>query len=113
MSNFLWLFETLRSMLESPITLITVAWAFGLGLWRGSWWMPAVVTLVAVIASALLLKGHWQRLGIDVKTQMLQASYLFAILTYSFFAIARLLMHLLHRIEPRPRFIGKDEERDL
>jgi hypothetical protein len=92
--SFDWLFVTLTAMLESPITLVTIVLAFSLGLWRGWWWMPAAVALIAGCASTALLYKHWQRVGISVPWQFWQATYLFAIYTYPAFALARLLVRI-------------------
>lgn len=84
--------ETLRTMLESPITLVMIVITFFLSMWRGSWWMPAIVALVADAVSALVLYKHWQRVGIDVGTQIWQGALLFAAYTYFVYALVRLII---------------------
>ncbi|MGE0004605.1 MAG: hypothetical protein AB7S92_03345 [Parvibaculaceae bacterium] len=94
-----WLLETLGSMLDSPITFVAIGLAFSLGLWRGWWWSPAVVALIAGCASALVFYKHWVRLGIDVSWQAGQAVLLFMIYTYPAFAVARLLVRIKDDVE--------------
>ena len=89
-----WLLDTLNAMLDSPITFVAIGLAFSLGLWRGWWWTPAAVALIAGGVSAILFYKHWQRLGINVTWQAVQAMLLFMIYTYPAFAMARLLMRI-------------------
>jgi hypothetical protein len=94
-----WLLETLGAMLDSPITFVAIGLAFSLGLWRGWWWSPAAVALIAGFASALLFYKHWQRLGINVTWQAGQAMLLFMIYTYPAFAIARLFVRIKRGVD--------------
>jgi hypothetical protein len=93
-----WLLETLKAMLDSPITFVAIGLAFSLGLWRGWWWTPAAVALVAGCASALVFYRHWQQLGINVSWQAGQAMLLYMIYTYTAFAIARLFTRIKDEI---------------
>jgi hypothetical protein len=103
MDSFTSILDELRLMFDSPIALVTVVVAFWVCLWSGRWWVPAVVALLADGISALVLYKHWLRVGIDFKSQIWHGALLFAILTYSAYVLARLLVYARGYIRRRSR----------